>query len=362
MKKLVIVNSTCNLILAIQLKLTILKNDDVDLILGYSMLKRVYEHHSINKIFNNVYYLAQDKEYHWNVFHFLFPKIAIKEMLKVKKVTIYSDIYFWNPDWFFYHYYKLYQHNKVSIKWHIYGDAICTYVTDVPGVDYKYNDKTIKGHILNEIDKRVWHVLYDMSYLQYDFYLFQKDAIQYKPSKKHVEIPPILNNADTVCLFNDIFDYHYNEVSEKMIFVDTARGGPIENEDVLKIIDMLIEDIGKDNFIVKPHPRMDMSLYGDRIFTSMTKDIPWELYCMNGGTDGKILICPWTSAIVIPFLWFGIMTDVILVKINLVDDPSNEFVDRIWNIISLKTGKISTVSNYEELRHQLENYRKKYEE
>lgn len=324
-RELIIVNSLCNLVLAVQLRETTLASDEVDLILGYGFLKDVYKSGKLDDVFSHVYFTNQQEYYSWSLVHFFKPKVALKTMLDCKDITIYDDIFFWNPDWIFYHFFKYYKQINHKVNWHIYGDAISQYLIDIPDNSLKYTTKDLKGNLLNFLDKLIWQVPLDIGTMNYDFYLFQPERFLTDKHKVHVEIPIICANGKFVSLLNDIWQYSYVPAKEKIIYLDTAREGQLDNDDILGVLSKLQDNFGKDNIIVKPHPRVDLSIYSPLDLNFMDKNIPWELFCMNGGLQNKIIVCEFSSAVCLPYYWFGLLTDTIsvmdMIKLNDVCAP-----------------------------------------
>ena len=356
-KKLIIVDSTCNLLLAVQLKRTVLSEDDVDLILGYTCLEERRNNKVLNRIFSDVFYFGQEKDYIWHISHLLSPGRAIKDMIGDDQPRKYSDIFFWNPDYFMYYFFKFYKIIHHSVKWHVYGDAISQYLADVPDIDPAFPEKMWMGRILNRIDWLFWKVPRgNIAKMHYDFYMFQPEKFFAVPQKEHKGIPTInAEDTRTVSLFNEIFNYRYEEIKEKVIYIDTARDGNVDSDEIIGVLRKIQQHIGKDNLVVKPHPRVDLSIYSQLDLNFLDKSIPWELYCMNGGLDGKVIACQFSSAVCLSYFWFNQFTELVSVmKFTKSDSTYGGIELNILKQIKEDTGKVFLPNSMEELMKDID--------
>lgn len=304
--KLVIVNSVFNLMVAIQLRLTYLETDEVDLIISDETpsFRQLYYRKVLENVFTNVYF-AEVKEYQVTKRKFFSPKYALSEILKESPKS-YSDIFFWNPDFIIYNYYKWYKCIRKKVNFHLYGDAMSSYILDAP--DGNRNEGMYTGNkknILNFLDK--WLFGYTrIADINYDYYIFMKEMFLKSTLRNLISIPTIdVNNKFVLELYNSIYEYKGYYINQKYIYLDTARDGYITDEDVLGILRVLIDYLGRDNIIVKPHPRVDEKIYLQLGIEIFDRNVPWEIYCMNNQVSDKIVFCSLTSAAVMPYILFG---------------------------------------------------------
>lgn len=348
--------------LAVQLKQTLLKNDNVDLILGYSCLKERRNNRTLHSLFCNVYYIDQNNDYKWNIIHFFFPGKALRNMLGGSQPKHYSDIYFWNPDWFFYYYYKYFRIVSHTVEWHVYGDAISQYFLDVPSIDPKFSEHDFIGRVLNRLDWMFWKVPQrNIEKLNYDFYMFQPSKFMRLSNRRHIAIPLIdANNKAEVDLLNKVFDYNYSQIDEKVIYIDTARDGQIDNNEVLQIIKKIQECVGTNELIVKPHPRVELGIYDTLDLAFLDKNTPCELFFLNGGLKNKVLICQFSSAVCLSYLWFGFISDLIsTIKIVGSSSKDNEIFLEILKMIQSETNRVFIPDNEVEMINEIDKVTKK---
>lgn len=107
---------------------------------------------------------------------------------------------------------------------------------------------------------------------------------------------------------------------EKYIYFDEAFSFDGSNNNDCDLLDFFAAIVGKENIIVKIHPRSSANnTYSMRGYkTFITKDIPWEVFLTLEGIDDKVLIAISSNAAVAPFMMFGKKTkSILLYKISL---------------------------------------------
>ena len=125
-----------------------------------------------------------------------------------------------------------------------------------------------------------------------NFYCFQPDF--YKGALKPVKVPPIASNGRVKDVLLKIFNVNLEEDSykEKYIFFtsvyDFEGGTPIgEYELVCKIADL----VGKENLLVKTHPRDLRTIYTDNGFkTDKNSGVPWEAIQLSRDFSDKVFL------------------------------------------------------------------------
>lgn len=354
--KLIIVNSVFNLLVAVQLRLTYLKDDEVDIIISDETpsFHHLYNRNVLQNVFTNIYF-AEVKKYQVNKKKFFFPQYALSEILKESPKS-YSDIFFWNPDFIIYNYYKWYKTINFKVIYHLYGDAMSSYILDAP--DGNKNDGMYVGNkkdILNFLDK--WLFGYTrIADLNYDYYIFKKEMFLKNTNRNLISIPTIdLKNKNILRLYNEIYDYHNYFINQKYIYLDTARDGYITNEDVLGILKILIEYLGRENIIVKPHPRVEEKIYMQLGIEVFDRNVPWEIYCMNNQMSNKIVFCSLTSAAVMPYILFEKKYEIVSVC-DMIPNTHPHLIDlkMIYEIINKREHNIKFIPDRTGLIRYLE--------
>lgn len=279
-----------------------------------------------------------------------YPENYLKRLLN-GELPLYSDIYFWNSEKNFYNFLKYYLKCGHSCKLHLYADAIGGYIKDQPDVNEKCRFwGGAKGIIYNFIDQHVFHI-FNVAGLDYDYYLFKPELFLKTSKRKLIRIPDITKKD--VPILNEVFEFRYEGMEQKYIFLDTARERYFE--EVIQVICFIAEIVGKDQLAVKVHPRGNPKPYKKLGVKVMDDGIPWELYCMNGMDEQKVIIAPITSAAVLPFILMEKRYRVICVT-DLIPNSYSDFqgLYAFFKKISEMEQSISMVSSFEQLRQNLE--------
>ena len=160
-----------------------------------------------------------------------------------------------------------------------------------------------------------------------------------------------------VCqLLNLAFGYKEYRVKQKFIYLDTARNGFIKDEDVYNVLRYIVDCVGKDNLLIKPHPRNDLKFYERLGVELFDKDVPWEVFCLNNDISDKVIICEITSAAVMPYLLFDYQYRVISV-LGMIPSthPQKDLFIRLYNKINEKQKLVEFVENQSQLENALQN-------
>lgn len=354
MQVVIIVNSSFNLILAVQLSQTLLKGKEVDIVLSdlSDNLREIYERKDLEKIFRRVY-LVEYSKYVQRVYNIIRPKYSLKDMIGEEPIC-YDEVFFWNPDWFFYNLFKYYKTRRWSYKLHLYGDAMSAYILDSP--DGHRKEKGIYrgrlGKVLNRIDKYGYH--YEkVEYLDYDYYIFKPEMFINKTKRTLVRIPD-LEDRNTISILNQVFNYSPTKIEQKYIYLDTARDGYIEEKDVLEVICSVGHVVGRENVIIKAHPRVDKIVYTNLKIAVLKDEIPWELYWMNEQLEDKVIVCTLTSAAILPYILFNKQVQIIsATKLVPNTHPNYKMLYKLYEKTNQTTNKVKIVESFEELEQEL---------
>jgi hypothetical protein len=120
-----------------------------------------------------------------------------------------------------------------------------------------------------------------------------------------IEIPSPDENSDLFPLLNRIWNYQQIEiVKEKYIFL-TDSFASLKDDDIVEVALNVAEIVGKNNMIVKLHPRSkDKERFLENGFKLFPKcEFPFELYLKNNDCSNKILIARYTSSVLSGYIW-----------------------------------------------------------
>lgn len=138
-------------------------------------------------------------------------------------------------------------------------------------------------------------------------YLYRPELASYSVPFKREKACFLNSNSETARLADIIFEFDSNDViNEKYIYFDNVfekDGIKTNDKEILEIVSKIV---GKENMIVKVHPRNDSSIYkGTEYKICKKNDIPWEIYFFHKEMlENKILIGAISTALLSPFLYF----------------------------------------------------------
>lgn len=138
-------------------------------------------------------------------------------------------------------------------------------------------------------------------------YLYRPEMANYQVPFKRMKAPFLKPDSETAKMADVIFDFKtHNTMKEKYIYFDNAyrKDGIIAND--YEILCAVSEIVGKDNLIIKAHPRNDISIYdGTGLKVCKNNYIPWEVYYFHEEMmRDKILIGAVGTALLSPYLYF----------------------------------------------------------
>ena len=341
-KCVAIVNTSINIILITQLRRKLLPSVEFDLILGGKRTKEAYDSGELDKYFNNVYYYDQD-DYGVTLSKYLSPRNTLKEMLG-EEPKEYTDIFFWNPDWLFYNYYRFLRKNNPKL--HLYGDGIGLYM--IKPINFPmYQGRA--GKLFNAVDKNLFN-WYDIDALDFDIYAFRPELICYEDSHKKYTVPQL--SSDDVKEFSKMFAYKDSPESAKYIFLDCPRYfGWVDDSDVAEIISCIRDNTGEGEFLVRRHPSIKPEYYDELNVRLMDQSIMWELFYMNEDIEDKTIIGTGSGALIQAYVMTGklcrtiLLSELIPTKLDLLSEP----MTKLFDTIAEESGKILTPKTKEEL-------------
>ena len=275
MKRLIICNTYSQLILAFQLKLTLFANDEVDLWISDNSTnsEEVFLRVKSTKLFNKIKFLELKSFFYGRSVLKSLEDIWTYNFGAIKNAEKYDEIIFYNFTLSIYalsdYYYKI-GHN---CQWSRFEEGIFSYNTDFP--------KSIRLKVTGLF--RLFIKRPDVLNLVTRFYCVYPWLKNTHLNWELVKIPDFFETKNKLLFYlNYVFDYHSNIKMPKYIYfasssdVDNKPFG--ETSTVIKLANFL----GKENFIVKMHPRDNRTIYQDLGINVLDKSfIPWEIIQLN---------------------------------------------------------------------------------
>lgn len=293
MRRLIISNTHYQTIFAIQLRLTIFKSDEVFLIISDHSRgsEEVCARLKLLNIFNEIYYVKSrecvyknSKRKEWDDFFKLtFCKSNRYSFYLINiKNPCFDEVVAFNYDSDLYGLHAILSRINPNIEFSMMEEGIITYSKGIS------TSKKLKlcGRIRNLTGKK------KLCDSLGNFYCYYPQI--YKGNLNPINVPVISNNSEISQDLKFIFGLKEKIEGYKQKFIfftsvyDFEGGKPVgEYELVCKIADL----VGKDNLLVKTHPRDTRSIYTDNGFNvDKNSSIPWEAIQLSGDFSDKIFM------------------------------------------------------------------------
>lgn len=368
-KKLFVCNTVYQLFVALWLKENKFKNSHVDIIISDHM-------NNSKELFNNVKKYADFDKNYWiesknysyflentrkfeNIISDISPKYVLKKFVDLSLVD-YRDIYIANVDRFAILLYQALKRETNKIKIHIYEDGLATYSqTFEKTLFYKEDFKTLN------IMKRILHQkIYKLNAICDDItdvLVFAVDKIQWKP-QNNVSLQEMnkidYTNQDFKKKCNKIFGLTEDDLyKQKYIFFEQPFEEDIGKVNDLELVKSISEKVGKNNLIVKRHPRNKKNRFIDiGVTTNNNSSVPWEVVLMNMcDLQSKVLITVSSTCVITPWLLFGETTQIysiykLIKKISDGKKLNENEQDATYSILTQYSNIIKFVNDISEIK------------
>lgn len=296
MRRLIIANTYYQLIFSVQMKMTLFRNDDVTILIsdhsnGAEKIEKII---AGLKLFNNSYHiktreLLRERNWFLELKHFIDMSFKNKSKYSSPLLKELSDLFF--DEIVVYNvgrdsiafFYSLSKYNK-NIKLSRYEEGILSYNNTIQRIA---NPKRVLIDFVRMLQKKP-----QFTKSGENFYCFYPEL--YKGELSPVKVPLIGNNSETTYIIKKVFNVNLseNDYKEKYIFFtsvyDFEGEHPVgEFELVCKIADL----VGKDNMLIKIHPRDRRTIYADNGFkVDKNSNIPWEAIQLTGSFKDKVFL------------------------------------------------------------------------
>lgn len=315
-RALFLCNSVYQVLVALWIKHSLLCDDDADIIIsdhmnnGFEIKNRIKEYSS----FSNAFYVKSfafargkvdlsNREKRELKIH---PNTFIKNYIKLEHQ--YTELYAASLDPFTQLLFGYIKTNNKDACVILYEDGMYTY-SKLMEEDYLNTRIPVDDFSHRFIHKYIYHRNYIYGNV-HRMFLFNPQYISWNPDFNILNIPKIDCNDyvfRTCC--NRIFGYDDNTdcYDRKYIFMEEsfyAEGTPIND---LELLNELANKVGKENIMVKIHPRNPENRFKlDGFKTNTNTAIPWELIILNNDDlCEKTLITISSSSVLNPILIFG---------------------------------------------------------
>lgn len=287
-KIIVIVNTYFQLITAIRLKETLWFSCIVNIIISDQSngSEKIAQNIEKTGIFENVYWIQNKelcKKYDNLYTAFLKAKMILFGIKNNNYREKYDEMVFYNTDIFVHGLYASLIKNNTNLTCSRLDEGILSYTDSI----FLGNSRL---KYINKLREIFYHDSLRMK--TNNFYCFYPGV--YEGNLNKIEIPQIDNPKHMGNILKKIFSVKSEmlNIKEKYIFFtsvyDFEGGLPIgETKLVFDIADM----VGRDNLIVKMHPRDNRKVFQDRgIHVFENSEIPWEAMQFNNDFSSKLFL------------------------------------------------------------------------
>ena len=287
MRNLIVVNTYFQLITVINLCLNKLNNDKNDIILSDLSLnmEKIYTNLKKFNIFENVYFIKSKdicrckNKFKKNFIH-LFNR---KKIIGTNVNNIYDCLLFYNDDILTYTLFDELLSRNQKLTCNRFEEGYSIYPSN-----FSNQTKSKLFFFIRRILNRK-----DLYKKISTLYLYNPDLLCYIPKCK-VDIIPKLSRDDEnlkkIC--NNIFNYKDDKnIMKKYIFFEESFFCDGYNINDLELVLKISEIVGKDNLLIKLHPRNSVDRfekYG--IKTIKAIEVPWEVIQLNNDFSNTVLL------------------------------------------------------------------------
>ena len=141
-----------------------------------------------------------------------------------------------------------------------------------------------------------------------EMFFYEPDLVQFEAKCKISAIPKFnkLNNEMKQVL-NSVFDYKNSDTYDrKYIFFEESYNVDGKNMDDLELVLKIADKVGKENLMVKLHPRSRIDRFSEYgIKTNNAVGIPWEVIILNNDFSDKVFLTISSGSVLSPRILFG---------------------------------------------------------
>lgn len=306
MKRLFICETPFQIIVALILRYQLLKENDINDIIvvgSFRGYKTIAENLRKTNIFNNVIVFdnwnsnKKLKRNIVNLFYILFPGTLKKNLFN--KNVIYDEMYCWNYDYFTGTIRDIFTSDNCKIKCFIFEEG---YISYLPYEEI--NLKTISTKIFDFKHKIFRHGKISRNYID-GIYVFEPTLMLYNPNCKIYKINrDIINNSAFIKNIDAIFNASKvaKRYDKKVIIFEENHPEYLDE----KLFKSIIDKVGKENVIIKLHPRRLENRFEKYDIKTLGNDgVPWEAITFFEDFSNKILISIGSGSITSYRMLFG---------------------------------------------------------
>lgn len=306
MHRVIVCKTYYQLIFAIQLKKSLFLNDEVDIIVSDHSVnaEKVCERLKKLGMFSKVTFLQyKDADSNASKIHSFTDAIMLAFEKKSTKISkLYSAEYIdeliaYNMDFVIYSLYDKLKKNNPNVCLSKMEEGIFSYNVNV--VDICGKRIILSNMIRRFLNKK------DALTSQRRFYVYFPELVERPDGIELIRVPQIEKNSSIRDELNYIFDVNKDELQSEYdrpyIFFGTifkSDGDDIGEERIFSEVSKIV---GKENIVIKIHPRDTSSFYADNGFkVASSSSAPWEVLQMNLDCDSKVFLTLVSGCVLAP--------------------------------------------------------------
>lgn len=338
MRRLIISNTHYQTIVSLQLRLTLFKEDDVVFLVSdhSNGSKEIVERFNKIRVFEDVKYIQtrdiinnNTKRGEWeDFFCFTFSKKNKYDFyLNDIKNLYFDELVVYNFNFDIYGLYSVLSSVNPQIKISMMEEGILSYSKSQPTP----KKLALSGKIRNGIGKK------NIENAVGNFYCFY--PCLYEGKYRPVQIPLIRPKSEIVEILKEVFDVQAQDLhyDRKYIFFasvfDFEGGTPIGEFELVK---QIADTVGKDNLLIKIHPRDRRTVYHDNGFmVDRNSSVPWEVIQLSHDFSNHVFLTATSGSV----LSGNFLTDIPVRTYYLFDlchiqgSAAENIVQQIYNLL-----------------------------
>lgn len=284
--KLIVCNTYSQLLIAIQMMLSVHKNQTVDLWLSDHSLNmdRVVKPLKNIRLFHDIRFIME-KEFVYKRNKVLSIYDAIKYSygkIQAMHIPLYDEVIFYSLSLRLYALNDYYDKVGHILTWSRMEEGIFSYDTD-----FESGSRIRLARKLRSFSRRS-----ELADKISNYYCFFPELKENKYGWNLVKIPSIMETkADFIKILSSIFGSKIKTYPQKYMFFASSSdvdGRPYGESDIVLRIAKIV---GKENIIIKTHPRDNRKIYSENgLLTYENSWIPWEIIQLMSSYDDRIFI------------------------------------------------------------------------
>lgn len=295
--------------------------------------------------FRNVYYIKTKEKYKGGNFRKKIRKIFYV-IENEKKASEYFGIFKWKYDEFYFCnfditsnqiYWYLLKYNA-NIKCHRFEEGYSTYLV--------FNDYKVLSYFMKVVGFIARKKILEKNIA--DSFFYEPKLVAYKKNVKKRKIPSIKKeNKDFVTCLNRIFEYsgQAEEFSKPFIFFEESFC--VDKKELIndyEVVMNIVRCVGKENIIVKIHPRNECNRFLKDGLQVGNSNIPWEIILLNGNFDNSLFLTISSGSVINSMTWNNCMMKTILLYKTLPVKP--RICDKKYEYYVMSLMKICNNNNF----------------